>query len=103
MCDTPFDRSFFSLKSMYDYRQKARITSKTLVAQNGSQSFVYAKGLSCNYERNVSVNVPNWTTAGLTQLLPARTVKSKLTLSVRTEYIYSSASRATQPDGIRSQ
>jgi hypothetical protein len=51
MCDTPFDRSFFSALIRYMTchaicRQKARIKSKTSVAQTASQVAVYAKGLT---------------------------------------------------------
>jgi hypothetical protein len=50
MYDTPFDRSFFSALKRYMtcnaiYWQKARIKSKTSLAQTASQAAVYAKGL----------------------------------------------------------
>jgi hypothetical protein len=51
MCDTPFDRSFFSAVNRYMtcnaiYWQKARIKSKTSVAQTDLQAAVYAKGFA---------------------------------------------------------
>jgi hypothetical protein len=83
LCHTPFDRSFFSSLNWYMtcnaiYWQKARIKSKTSVAQTASQPAVYAKGLTCKSKHRRCV----------------------LTLSVHMEYMYSAVSHASCPDKV---